>query len=360
MASYGPERERANLLDIERREQYVSTVFLRAAQLSVAVAGTDMFMDPVDVSSSSTALVPLNPLTHIKARDSLTTLTRLNEVEVETETDVASIDLSTSLTSLAINIPPLPRISVTNRDRERERDTSPSLGLDSTVTAAAATAAALAIDDLSYILIDEDDMRYQSTAVNESELACTEQIEPLDKDGCGTLSVLFDGDNRALCNFQIKLSSSTLTNVLQSKSNINSNSNSKGSSKGEVSEVSDIDAWIADNLVSARASTSTSASASANVTGSLDSCDTDTPWYPLSNGIHLNNGETPHVSTNIEDLTNTKSKNPHSADIVELQDVTMVAEDESVWLARKSVCPKIEDDVICRMMHVDKLAYTGV
>ena len=352
MASYGPERERANLLDIERREQYVSTVFLRAAQLSVAVAGTDMFMDPVDVSSSSTALVPLNPLTRIKARDSLTTLTRLNEVEVDTETDVASIDLSTSLTSLAINIPPLPRISVTNRDRERERDTSPSLGLDSTVTAAAATASALAIDDLSYILIDEGDMRYQSiTAINESESVCTEQIEPLDKDGCGTLSVLFDGDNRALCNFQVRLSSNTLTNTLQSKSN----SNSKGDSKGEVS---DIDAWIADNLVSARVTTNTSASA--NVTGSLDSCDTDTPWYPLSNGIHLNNGETPHVSTNIEDVTNTKSKNPHSADIVELQDVTMVAEDESVWLARKSVCPKIEDDVICRMMHVDKLAYTGV
>ena len=42
MLAYGPERERVNLLDIERREQYLYTVFLRAAQLSVEVMGANI------------------------------------------------------------------------------------------------------------------------------------------------------------------------------------------------------------------------------------------------------------------------------------------------------------------------------
>ena len=46
-------------------------------------------------------------------------------------------------------------------------------------------------------------------------------------------------------------------------------------------------------------------------------------------------------------------------DSVELASVMDMDEEYSAYLGKKTVCPKVEDDVISRMIYIDRLSYSG-
>ena len=50
---------------------------------------------------------------------------------------------------------------------------------------------------------------------------------------------------------------------------------------------------------------------------------------------------------------------PIVLDDVELASVMDMEEEYSAYLGKKTVCPKIEDDVISRMIYIDRLSYSG-
>ena len=127
--------------------------------------------------------------------------------------------------------------------------------------------------------------------------------------------------------------------------------------RGSDEVENEADTWIAENVVSA-----------IDISGHRDHSHSHSNSHSNSNGITQVKNEQIVTANrkedrNIEDgiinpgwSDRTDSYAPSTA---ELSDVIMIAEDEFVCLADKTVCPKVDDDVICRMMHVDTLAYTG-
>lgn len=197
----GTERDKANLLDIDRREQFISTVFLRAAQLA-------RIKDP-EIGEVTTA-IDKNVSTDM----------------VLTKTVVPKGPFDSGL-SLCDEISPCLQVKVTESHLDSCHSDSKSHGQfrgekvivlfdtilsetianDDGATATATLNAAKAMDDFTYIIKNNILNREKIDMKNETENDSykNEIISLHDCRGEDELAVVFDGCSRFACHFKIEL-----------------------------------------------------------------------------------------------------------------------------------------------------------
>ena len=341
MISYGPERERGNLLDIERREQYVNSVFMRAALLSLAVPGTDTCTDQQYIQVASIVPVPVE-------------VQRIDDVEEKMDSMLISADLTG-------NVP-----SGTERCSKISLPRGSAAAAAVVTTSAPAAAAAVraadtVMDDLNYLLRDvevevevEDQGSGQQVLFLDSSLLESkgkeislyeDQITAVDTGGCNTLTVVFDGDNRAYCDFKVKLSSRNHDDYSPDRP--------EGKSLGTF-----------DDIMTNRGIPITDNCNMIHLGGKRQKAPKDEMWtsWVEENLISATNNRQQIMNVkeegDIDEITDSDSADCYAT--IEINDVAMIDENEIVYLGDKSVCPKIEDDVICRMIYVDQLSYKAI
>ena len=382
MQSYGTERDRSYLLDIERRELNVNAVFLRATQLSQPIyieppvpssmsmylrqpweTPTDDTYIPLDstdmkllklgnrreqsgVSHSSDVLIRMETAHALAA---ITEGIAAVEVEVEVETEegderaysagrnVVKRDNSAHVSSTASAAHPTANHS----------ETSLSLKPDTAHTLEVAAAAAdAAMSDLNYLLRDsEEDGGDHGVDDDDDDDQYLQQHTPLDSTGCASLTVIFDGSSRALCDFKVKVVSRNGADSQQALKGFEKSDVAVGGAVGapRATGVHDdvIESWIDDYLIS---------SVSDSDSGSI-----------LTNGIipkSENNSDGDAINT-ADHCQPLPLPLPLVLDSVELASVVDMDEEYSAYLGKKTVCPKVEDDVISRMIYIDRLSYSG-
>lgn len=246
---------------------------------------------------------------------------------------------------------------------------SPSIGLDSGVAVTAAADAAAAMDDLAYLTrrVGESHMKSAISTVKAEENSNSlersgidgitnevidkqheAEIIPSNVSGHNDLKVIFDGTSRVLCNFSIKLSErneavikektegSTGFEEEKESSGLEKRICLKGIREDNENGSSVEDVWVQDHLIGPDASGQSREHL--EVTGN--------GLFVVSNGNCMDhNGELEG-----DDLYAT----------VEMSSYSVVDQEDSVSLGDKVICPRVEDDIICRMIHVDQIAYKAV
>ena len=222
------------------------------------------------------------------------------------------------------------------------------------------------MSDLNYLLRDTEEEEIggekEGGYGGDDDESYSEENVPLDSTGCATLKVIFDGPSRALCDFKVKLTprNGIHSQQLQSHQGLNKSVEIEASSavrkaveaslvaaaqtQGRVNKDL-LESWIDDYLITSV-------------------CDTDSI---LANGTLLKREESNScggdaASTADHCLTlslPSPSPLPIVLDNVELASVMDLEEEYSAYLGKKTVCPKVEDDVISRMIYIDRLSYSG-
>jgi hypothetical protein len=351
LLNYGSERDRGHILDVERRELFASKAFLRAAQLSQpfeqpAPEGTPLHsigrLSLVESGESAIGAVE-DVTTGLAAvavdEDSRRDSTVLDRQSIECSSSSSSSSSGVRRDGAVLRAAVPPRSSSVGSSSSSRRDPSPSICLDSAVIEAAVAAADTAMGDLDYLLggeEEEEESEYDrhktdssSTSSSSSKTLYGGQLAPTDRSGYSTLKVIFDGVNRAVCDFKIKLVAGS---ELDDKE-LGGGHRMKGTTRVRLSgdlqpyrhsEHSD-SSWIEDNLISAVAD---------------------------EEDIAELNSLIPRTDTQAHET-------PCPLAVVTVDQSSSLDEDYPVILGRKTVRPKVEDDVISRMLHVDRLSYTG-
>jgi hypothetical protein len=344
LINYGSERERGHILDVERRELFASKAFLRAAQLSQPFEQPAPEGTPLHsigrlslVESGESALGAVEDVTTGLAavavdEDSRRDSTVLDRQNIEGSSSSSGVRGDSAV--LRATVPP--RSSSIGSSSSR-RDPSPSICLDSTVIEAAVAAADTAMGDLDYLLGgEEEESEYDrhktdssSNSSSSSKTLYGGQLSPTDRSGYSTLKVIFDGVNRAVCDFKIKLIADSEIDDKELGGGHPMKGTTRVRLSGDLqpywhSEHSD-SSWIEDNLISAVAD---------------------------EEDIAELNSLIPRTDTQAHTT-------PCPLAVVTVDQSSSLDEDYPVILGRKTVRPKVEDDVISRMLHVDRLSYTG-
>jgi hypothetical protein len=365
LLNYGSERERGHILDVERREIFASKAFLRAAQLSQHFEHLPTETVPLH-STGRLRLIDNDDCALGAVEDVTTGLAAVAVgagvgVGVDEDRNTASMDStahdsqstegSNSSSSSSGGIKgesALLRALVPTRSSigssSSRRDPSPSIGLDSAVIESAVAAADAAMGDLDYLLGGEEeesdyDRQQNDTSKSSSSSSSSSssvskslyrgQLDPTDGSGFTTLKVIFDGVNRAVCDFKIKfIADSELDDkeldgkeLVKGATRVRLSGDTHTYCYGEQSDTS----WIEDNLISAVAD---------------------------DDDVAEMNSLIPRTDTLAHHPTNPLA-------VVTVDESCSLDEDYAVILGRKTVRPKVEDDVISRMLHVDRLSYAG-
>jgi hypothetical protein len=211
LAALGTERERSLLLDIERREQNVANLFMKAARLSapLPLASFDIpFEHPP--SSSYCVGVDGTPLDHVTACNS--------------ERSVPY--LSHSLSTISLSASSAVESNEADRRSDVNSSSSPLDDLAASTAAVAAENAADVIDDYTFMVQEFFPPRaiglkqvcptaaptatptaapiFYKSEEEESQQFKEEVIPPNDQ-GSVPVKVVFDGPNRTICDFIVKL-----------------------------------------------------------------------------------------------------------------------------------------------------------
>lgn len=336
LAALGSERERSSLLDIEKREQTVGSTFLKASQLNASLSKESFdvkFPLPPPSSWSYNARVDGSSMSDedIKPR------TADNSVL----SALRSVLSSTSKHEVYSNMP-----SDGLGDKNIDELSSPVDTVCASIAAAAAASAADAVDDYNFIVNDHypsyslgfNAVRYstlsQTTPSDEEKnYSSSEEIKelpskfdfdvktlPPDDTGTVVLRVVFDGINRAVSDFKIKISS--LDEGKTDLAGMLYKDNLKGSADTDVKQenVDDVmNKWVQKHLIG------------------VENLDSDSK-----------------VSINRNDMQG------RNGSYAELDSYEMLDDSNAVLLGDKVVRPNIEDDVICRMIYIDQLSYKAI
>ena len=395
MQSYGTERDRSYLLDIERRELNVNAVFLRATQLSQPIyveppvpssmsmylrqpweTPTDDTYTPLDSTdmkllksenkreqsgvSRSGDVQSRMETAHVLA--AITEGIAAVEVEVEVEGDGGVDEKARSASRNIVKRDSSAHASSTasaTHSTDNHREVSSSLKPDTAhILEVAAAAADAAMSDLNYLLRDTEEGGEDDEGDDDDQYL--QQNTHFDNTGCASLTVIFDGPSRALCDFKVKVaarngdSQQELKGLERSDEAIESNAvgGAVGSPRAAAPPVGaaaaqrgvhgeDLESWIDDYLIS---------SVSDSDSGSF-----------LTNGITFKseNGSDGDAASTADHCQPLPLPLPLVLDSVELASVTDMEEEYSAYLGKKIVCPKVEDDVISRMIYIDRLSYSG-
>ena len=217
-----------------------------------------------------------------------------------------------------------------------ERDINTYAITDVSLITGAARAAEAAMGDLEYLLSGCEDNLGDSQSNGSAGGEIEERRSGVDDAGAVTMTVVFDGSHRALCDFKIKLTSD---HALDGDMNGESEGVSTVLLKDEIGE--EEISWVRDNIIS---SVSDKDVTQLNEMISIKTSQTHSSGSGSGNGTHSSSSE---------------KCNDQIVASVELTQFTDIDEDLSVFLGHKTVRPKIEDDDISRMIYVDRLSYTG-
>ena len=160
-----------------------------------------------------------------------------------------------------------------------------------------------------------------------STFSFQEKILPPDGTGTVVLRVVFDGVNRAVSDFKIKLTpqveakehSTDMINLDSLKDSIDVKCEN---ADGLIDEVGEVDEWIERHLIG------------------VEKLDRD---RDLDSKISV------FKSDKLEKYSH-----------VELDSYTVLDDSHAVLLGDKVIRPNVEDDIICRMIHVDQLSYKAI
>jgi hypothetical protein len=249
LAALGTERERSLLLDIERRELNVTNLFLKAARLSAPLPLAS-FDTPLERPPSSSYCVGVDgtPLDHVAASTS--------------ESSVPF--LSHSLSAISLSASSGIESDEADRRSDLNSSTSPLDDLTASIATVAAENAADVIDDYTFMVQDFFPPRAMglkqvcSTAAptaapifyksekEESQHFKEEMIPPNDE-GSVPLKVVFDGPNRYMCDFAVKLPSFPLSSRVSELEGVKEEKEKKAEASAE--EVEEEEDWVSRHLI---------------------------------------------------------------------------------------------------------------
>ena len=215
LAALGTERERSLLLDIERREQNVTNLFMKAARLTAPLPLVS-FDTPLDRPPCSSYCVggDGSPLDDV----------------IATSTESAVPFLSHSMSAISLSASSAVGSDEADLKSDLNSSTAPLDDLTASIAAIAAENAADVIDDYTFMVQDYYPPRaiglkqvgstptpstaaiaisapvFYKTEREESQHFKEEKIPPNDE-GSVAMKVVFDGPNRTICDFAIKLPS---------------------------------------------------------------------------------------------------------------------------------------------------------
>lgn len=256
LAALGTERERSLLLDIERREQIVTNLFMKAARLNapLPLASFDI---PFDRPPSSTYYVGEDgtPIEYVTTSG--------------TESSVPSLSHSMSAISLCASS------AFDSDDADHKSDlnssTSPLDDLTASIAAVAAENVADVIDDYTFMVRDFYPPRVvglkqvchaTATAVTataapvlhkseKEESQCfREELQSPNEEGSVAMIVVFDGPNRTICDFNVRLPSLPLLEQDDKARELDSAAEVKEMMvEANVEEVGEDEDWVQRHLI---------------------------------------------------------------------------------------------------------------
>jgi hypothetical protein len=394
MQSYGTERDRSYLLDIERRELNVNAVFLRATQLSQPIyieppvpSSRSMYLRQPWETPTDDTYTPLDStdtkLLKLESKREQSSVSHSGDVQSRTETAHALAAITEGIAAVEVEVEVevegdggvdekahsasrnivkrenshVPSTTSAAHSTANHREVSWSMKPDTAhILEVAAAAADATMSDLNYLLRDSEDGEGDDGEDDDDQYL--QQNTPLDNTGCASLTVIFDGPSRALCDFKVKVAARN-GDSQQSSKGLEKSEEAIASNAVEGAVVSprsaappvraaavqrgvhgeDLESWIDDYLISSVS-------------------DSDSSSF-LTNGITLKNenssdGDAANTADHCQPLPL-----PLVLDNVELTSVMDMEEEYSAYLGKKTVCPKVEDDVISRMIYIDRLSYSG-
>ena len=219
LAAMGTERERALLLDIDRREQNVNSLFMKAARLTapLPLVSFDLPFErpPSSIYCTGVDGRPLGCVADTSAERGLPYLTH----------SLSAISLKTSSSAV--------ESEETDFKSDLVSSSSPADDLAASIAATAAENAADVIDDYTFMVKDF----YPPRAIGLKQVCLTsstttaatsgpifyktekegsqqfkEEMNPPDDAGSVAVKVVFDGPNRTICDFVVKVPPSPLSN----------------------------------------------------------------------------------------------------------------------------------------------------
>lgn len=132
MIALGNERDRANLLDIDKREQYISTVFLRAAQISLPLPTTEEALNaPFNKLIKSSSNPPSSSSMPSSKRKSGARVAQIGSgLVVETEIELKEDMIYENLTLAAVTLDSCSDIEIPHIEIEGNNGSSQSQSLN--------------------------------------------------------------------------------------------------------------------------------------------------------------------------------------------------------------------------------------
>ena len=336
LAALGSERERSSLLDIEKREQIVGSTFLKASQLNVPLSNESFDVKfPLPAASSWSYNARLDGSSIFD--EDIKPLAADNSVI----TDLRSAQSSTSKNEVYSCMP-----SDGLGDKNTDELSSPVDTLSASIAASAAASAADAVDDYNFIVNDycpsyslgfnavsectpsqstpSDEEKNYSPAEEYKENFSKNDYDvkmlPPDDTGTVVLRVVFDGVNRAVSDFKIKISS--LNEGRPYSADVMYQDTLKGSADADLKRDNADDVmneWVQRHLIG------------------VEKLDSDSKISISRNDMRVKSGS-----------------------CAVLDSYEMLDDSNAVLLGDKVVRPNIEDDVICRMIHIDQLSYKAI
>lgn len=230
-------------------------------------------------------------------------------------------------------------------------------GVDSTVATTAALNASRAMDDFTYIIknnvpIEGYGINIKGEEKNDSAKLIENNVRfesiASDDNGEVELTVVFDGATRVSCDFKVKLQglqSSDLKNGIFGDNNGDINVHQSDIGKLSLLDVESV------SLEEAREGKVSVGGGQAGGEGSV--VDEDLSWveeHIIGPAAHLRDQEDRNVGV--------KSSNMSTS--VELSGYSKIKEEDEVYLGDKIIRARVQDDVVCRMIHVDQVALKAI
>jgi hypothetical protein len=253
LAALGTERERSLLLDIERRELNVTNLFLKAARLSAPLPLAS-FDNPLERPPSSSYCVGVDG-------------TSLEQVTASTSESSVPF-LSHSLSAVSLSASSCVESDEADRRSDLNSSTSPLDDLTASIAAVAAENAADVIDDYTFMVQDFFPPRaiglkqvcstgattaaptaapiFYKSEEEESQHFKEEVIPPNDE-GSVPMKVVFDGPNRTICDFALKLPSFPLSSRVRELESMEEEKEKKVEVSAE--EVEEEEDWVSRHLI---------------------------------------------------------------------------------------------------------------
>jgi hypothetical protein len=253
LAALGTERERSLLLDIERRELNVTNLFLKAARLSAPLPLAS-FDNPLERPPSSSYCVGVDG-------------TSLEQVTASTSESSVPF-LSHSLSAVSLSASSCVESDEADRRSDLNSSTSPLDDLTASIAAVAAENAADVIDDYTFMVRDFFPPRaiglkqvcstgattaaptaapiFYKSEKEESQHFKEEVIPPNDE-GSVPMKVVFDGPNRTICDFALKLPSFPLSSRVSELASMEEEKEKKVEVSAE--EVEEEEDWVSRHLI---------------------------------------------------------------------------------------------------------------